>query len=71
MNFSKLKKVYIIAESGVNHNGSLRKAIEMDIKFFGCDLPSVDISGSKDKPIHNALLGSNIIIYESLTNLDR
>ena len=49
----------------------VRKAIEMDIKFFGCDLPSVDISGSKDKPIHNALLGANIIVYESLTNLDQ
>ena len=49
----------------------VRKAIEMDIKYFGCDLPSVDVSGSKDKPIHNALLGNDIIIYESLTNLHR
>ena len=49
----------------------VRKAIEMDIKYFGCDLPSVDVSGSKDKPIHNALLGSSIIIYESLTNLNQ
>ena len=39
------------------------------LKFFGCDLPSVDISGKKDKPIHHALLEANIIIYESLTNL--
>jgi len=49
----------------------VKKAIEMDIKYFGCDLPSVDVSGSKDKPTHNALLGSNIIIYESLTNLNQ
>jgi arylformamidase len=49
----------------------VKKAIEMGINFFGCDLPSVDGSGSKEKPIHNALLEENIIIYESLTNLDR
>ena len=49
----------------------VKKVNEMDIKFFGCDLPSVDVSGSKDKPIHNALLGANIIVYESLTNLDQ
>ena len=42
----------------------------MNIKFFCCDLPSVDESGKIDKPIHNALLGSDIIIYESLNNLD-
>ena len=41
------------------------------LKFFGCDLPSVDSSGIKNKPIHQALLGSEIIIYESLTNLDK
>jgi len=49
----------------------LKKTIEMGVKYFGCDLPSVDISGSKDKPIHNALLGANIIVYESLTNLNQ
>jgi len=49
----------------------VKKVNEMDIKFFGCDLPSVDVSGSKDKPIHNALLGANIIVYESLTNLNQ
>jgi len=49
----------------------LKKIIEMGVKYFGCDLPSVDESGSKDKPIHNALLGTNIIVYESLTNLDQ
>jgi len=49
----------------------VKKAIEMGVKYFGSDLPSVDVSGSKDKPIHNALLQENIIIYESLTNLDQ
>jgi len=49
----------------------VKKVIEMGIKYFGCDLPSVDVSGSEDKPIHNALLGANIIIYESLTNLNQ
>ena len=43
--------------------------IDNDVKIFGCDLPSVDVSGSKEKPIHKALLGNDIIIYESLTNL--
>ena len=33
-------------------------------------MPSIDKSGSKKKPIHNLLLSENIIIYESLTNLD-
>ena len=47
------------------------KVVEMKIKYFGCDLPSVDASGSKDKPVHRALLGTDIIIYESLTNLDQ
>jgi len=41
------------------------------LKFFGCDLPSVDSSGINNKPIHQALLGSEIIIYESLTNLEK
>ena len=48
----------------------VEKAISIGVKFFGCDLPSVDKSGSKNKFIHNALLGSDIVIYESLTNLD-
>ena len=42
-----------------------------EVKFFACDLPSVDASGSKEKPIHHALLGSDIVIYETLTNLDQ
>ena len=45
--------------------------VKMGLKFFGCDLPSVDASGSKHKPGHHALLGAEIIIYESLTNLDQ
>ena len=49
----------------------VKKAIEMGMKYFGCDLPSLDVGGSKDKPIHNALLGANIIVYESLTNLSQ
>ena len=49
----------------------VEKAIKLGIKFFGCDLPSVDASGSIEKPIHNMLLGADIIIYESLTNLDQ
>ena len=43
--------------------------IDNDVKIFGCDLPSVDVSGSKEKPMHQTLLGNDIIIYESLTNL--
>jgi len=44
--------------------------LENNINIFCSDLPSVDESGSKEKPIHNALLGENIIIYESLNNLN-
>ena len=49
----------------------IEKTVQMKINFFGCDLPSVDASGSKEKPVHRALLGRDIIIYESLTNLDQ
>jgi arylformamidase len=52
-------------------NELIDKLINMKINFFGCDLPSVDISGSKEKPIHNALLQIDIIIYESLTNFNQ
>ena len=45
--------------------------VNNNINIFGCDLPSVDASGSKEKPVHHALLSNNIIIYESLTNLDQ
>ena len=48
----------------------VEKMVDMGIIFFGCDQPSVDVSGSKEKPIHNKLLGADIIIYESLTNLN-
>ena len=44
--------------------------VKNNIRIFGCDLPSVDASGSKGKPIHKVLLQRNVIIYESLTNLD-
>ena len=44
---------------------------KMNVNFFGCDLPSVDVSGSKNKPIHHSLLTADIIVYESLTNLDQ
>ena len=49
----------------------VKQTIAKGIKYFGCDLPSADASGSKDKLVHNALLGTDIIIYESLTNLDK
>ncbi|VEN73611.1 conserved hypothetical protein [Candidatus Desulfarcum epimagneticum] len=41
------------------------------IKFFGCDLPSVDPSGSRDKTVHRTLLSRDILIYESLASLDK
>ena len=46
-------------------------AVKSKIKFFGTDLPSVDASGSSRKPIHHSLLGNDIIIYETLANLDK
>jgi arylformamidase len=46
-------------------------SVKKGIEYFGCDLPSVDKSGSKEKPIHNTLLKAGIIIYESLANLDQ
>lgn len=49
----------------------IETTVQMKINFFGCDLPSVDASGYKKKPVHHALLGADIIIYESLTNLDK
>ena len=49
----------------------IKKIIGMEITFFGSDLPSVDSSLNKDKPIHNMILSSNILIYESLTNLNQ
>jgi len=48
----------------------IENLVEKRIKFFCCDLPSVDKSGSIEKPIHNLLLSNDVIIYESLTNLN-
>ncbi|MBF0100625.1 MAG: cyclase family protein [Desulfobacterales bacterium] len=42
---------------------------ESGVKFLGCDLPSVDKSGSPEKQIHLMLLSKHILIYESLANL--
>jgi len=64
-------KVYFGPERPEIPNNLLEKAVELRVKYFGCDLPSVDASGSQEKPIHNALLGENIIVYESLTNLNQ
>lgn len=54
-----------IPESLINH------CLKLKIKIFGCDLPSVDKSGSKNKIIHNMLLGNDVLIYESLNNLEQ
>ena len=40
------------------------------IKFFGCDLPSVDKSGAGAKTIHIKLLSNDIILYENLAKLE-
>ena len=45
--------------------------LEMGLKFLACDLPSVDASKSQDKPVHHAFLEAEIIIYESLANLEQ
>lgn len=49
----------------------LEFAIKKKIKCFGCDLPSVDESGAKIKINHKLLLSNDILIYESLTNLNQ
>ena len=60
---------------GPNRPAIPEKLIEkikgMGVKIFGCDLPSVDTSGSKEKPVHHALLKMDIIVYEALNNLDQ
>lgn len=66
--FNDSKKFYgkirpIIPENLVDKSG------RMGIKFFGCDLPSVDTSGLIDKPVHHTYLDADIIVYESLNNL--
>ncbi len=45
--------------------------LSLNVKIFGCDLPSVDKSGVKYKKNHNLLLNNNIVIYESLNNLSK
>ncbi|MBT7901701.1 MAG: cyclase family protein [Candidatus Marinimicrobia bacterium] len=67
----KEPKIYFGSDRPEIPKSLVEIAVKMGIKYFGCDLPSVDMSGSKEKPIHNALLGNDIIIYESLTNLHR
>ena len=47
----------------------IEKVLELKVNFFGCDLPSVDASSTKEKPVHRALLGKNVVIYELLNNL--
>jgi len=48
----------------------IKLVLSKEIKIFGCDLPSVDDSGVIDKVVHKLFLKDNIILYESLTNLD-
>jgi len=64
-------KIYFGSKRPEIPESLVKIAVEMSVKYFGCDLPSVDESGSADKPIHNLLLGADIIVYESLTNLDQ
>jgi arylformamidase len=47
----------------------VEKLLERPFRFFGCDLPSVDESGSIEKLVHGRLLARDIVIYENLTNL--
>ncbi|MEM5789361.1 MAG: cyclase family protein [Syntrophobacteraceae bacterium] len=47
------------------------KLMEKGLRFFGCDLPSVDQSGSKEKLIHDRFLAGDVVVYENLTNLDK
>lgn len=49
----------------------LKGCVESGISIFGCDLPSVDKSGCKEKNNHKILLENDIIIYESLNNLSK
>jgi len=69
-NFNNSKKFYG-HDRPIIPKKLIERIIDLEIKFFACDLPSVDRSGSKKKPIHHALLGRDIIIYESLTNLNQ
>ncbi len=49
----------------------LNTLIQKKASALGIDTPSVDPRGSKNKHIHKKLLKNNILIYESLANLDR
>lgn len=69
-NFNNPKKFYGSSRPEIPID-FIKALIRKDIKFFGCDLPSVDKSGSKNKLIHNTLLKNEILIYESLTNLNK
>ena len=44
--------------------------LKKGLRFFGCDLPSADKSGSVEKVIHARFLSRDVVIYENLTNLD-
>ena len=80
MNFSKLKKVYIIAEAGVNHNGSLKKALQMiklakkagadAIKFQSFSADNLALKQTPKTKYQKKNLGSNISHHEMLKKLE-
>ena len=41
----------------------------LDLKGIGIDMISIDADGSADLPVHNILLGNNVLVIENLTNL--
>ena len=41
----------------------------LDLKGIGIDMISIDADGSVDLPVHNILLGNNVLVIENLTNL--
>ncbi len=47
----------------------VEKLLNRGLRFFGCDLPSVDESGATEKVVHGKLLAADVVIYENLTNL--
>ena len=49
-------KVFYGSERPLIPEKLIERTIELKIKFFCCDLPSVDNSVSKEKPVHHALL---------------
>lgn len=42
----------------------------LDLKGIGIDMISIDADGSEDLPVHNILLGNNVLVIENLTNLE-